>query len=170
MAAVMVYSDPDEAIQRLDKLSPSQKSPLKLVVRAEARVHQSYTKGDVQLCEDALQDLDRVQFIVGRNLKNQVYRLFATTYALMCAKRDNRTLDQQRLTSEGSKVEEWLRVNYPQSVSTGIRDGSTCASLARERRPGMRFAGLASKAVPGVCLWPLIELSAVWTRAGPSGL
>ena len=71
MAAVMVYSDPDEAIQRLDKLSPSQKSPLKLVVRAEARVHQSYTKGDVQLCEDALQDLDRVQFIVGRNLRTR---------------------------------------------------------------------------------------------------
>ena len=111
------HGGPDEASQRLDKLSPSRKSPLKLVVRAEARVHQSYTRGDVQLCEDALQDLERVAFIVGRNLKNQVYRLFATTYVLMCAKRDNRTPDQPRLTSKGAKVEEWLRVNHPLSVS-----------------------------------------------------
>lgn len=117
MAAAIVYSNPDEAIHRLEELSSSQKSPLKLVVLAEARIHQSYTSGNVQLCEVALQDLERVQFIVGRNLKNQVYRLFGTTCALLCAKHDNRTLDEQRLASEGAKVEEWLRVNHPESVS-----------------------------------------------------
>jgi serine/threonine protein kinase len=117
MAAVMVYSDPGKALELLENVSDDQKSPLKLIVRAEARVHKSITSGNVELCYEALEDLERVEFIVGRSIKSQVYSLLATTYALKCANRDDRREEASRLCEEGRKLETWMKKHFQESSS-----------------------------------------------------
>ena len=102
LASVEVFRDPLRAIELTEEIGNSNRWIGKLIIRADAKIHASFESGSLEFCDQGLEDMDRVELILGPSSDSMSFRLLALTHAAYVAE-SRSELDRSHDYSERAK-------------------------------------------------------------------
>lgn len=122
LASVEVFRDPYRALKIVKRVGSGARGVGKLFVRTEANIHAGYDSGLLEYCDKGLEDIERLELILGKSSNTLCVRLLNLTFAYYISKVQG-DLERSHEYAELAKAanEELIESKYDDSLAHSIQ-------------------------------------------------